>query len=68
MADKKPDYQDWSRKPDLSSETPDSDEGHRIVVWLWIIGMIVFCFAIWGLAELSSFLQPGPHSNPFFGP
>ena len=67
MANKKPDYQDWTRKPDLTGETPDSDAGHRIIVWLWIIGMIVFGGLIWGLAYLTSFLQPGPHGNALFG-
>ena len=68
MAAKKPDYEDWKRPPDLRGETPDSDEGHRIIVWLWVIGLVLACAAIWGVAELASYLRPGPHGNPFFGP
>ena len=58
MADKRPGYEDWQGKPDLSGETPDTPEGHRIVIWLWIIGMVIFGFLVWGLAEITSFLRP----------
>ncbi|MBV9852231.1 MAG: hypothetical protein JO250_21400 [Armatimonadetes bacterium] len=67
MASKKPDYEDWKRSPDLSGETPDSAEGHRILVWLWIIGIVVFGLIVWGIAELTSNLRPGPHGGLLFG-
>ena len=67
MAGKKPDYEDWKRSPDLKGETPDSDEGHRIIVWLWIIGLIVGSVVIWGVAELASYLRPSAHMNSLFG-
>ena len=68
MSGKKPDYEDWKSPPNLRGETPDTDEGHRIIVWLWIIGIILFSAAIWGVAELTTFLRPGPHTNTLFGP
>jgi hypothetical protein len=66
MTPKKPDYEDWGRKPDLKGETPDTPQGHRILVWLWVIGLIVFSAIVWGLGKLTSYLQPGPHDNTMF--
>jgi hypothetical protein len=58
MPNKRPGYEDWGGKPDLRGETPDTPEGHRIIVWLWIIGMVVFGFIVWGLAEITRYLRP----------
>lgn len=57
MRSNRPDYEDWSKQPDLRGETPDTPEGHRIIVWLWIIGLVIFSLMIWGLAELTSHLR-----------
>jgi hypothetical protein len=58
MAEKRPGYEDWKSKPDLRGETPDTPEGHRIIFWLWIIGMVIFGFLVWGLAEITRYLRP----------
>jgi hypothetical protein len=43
---------------DLSSETTSHPEGHRILVWLWVIGLLVLSGAIWGIAEMIIVLTP----------
>ncbi len=63
MADKRPGYQDWKSKPDLSGETPDTPQGHAMMVWLWIIGLVLLSLVLWGVAYLATFLQPPPHTN-----
>jgi hypothetical protein len=45
MADQKHDI-------DLSNETTSHPVGHSNLVWLWVLGLIVFSAAIWGVTEL----------------
>lgn len=52
---------------DLSRETTSNPTGHRNLVWLWIIGMILLSAAIWGVAELATFLQPPTHGSALNG-
>ena len=58
MADLEPHW-----KPDLSRETTTHPVGHRNLVWLWVIGLILLCGAIWGVAKLTTYLQPPPRGN-----
>jgi hypothetical protein len=65
MSQRRPGYEDWKAPPDISGETPETAKGHRIVIWLWIIGIVIFGLLIWGLGVLTTYMQPG-HGDPFF--
>ncbi len=44
----------------LRVEEANTPEGHRLMVWLWVIGIVIFSLAIWGIAKLSMYIRP-PH-------
>ena len=45
-------------KTDLSRETTSDPTGHRNLVWLWVIGLLLISGAIWGIAEMIIMFQP----------
>ncbi len=49
---------DDGSKIDLSGETTSHPVGHRNLVWLWVVGLIVFSAAVWGIAELIIVFTP----------
>jgi hypothetical protein len=52
-------------KIDISRETTSHPVGHRNLVWLWVVGLIVLSAAIWGIAEMIIVLTPhGMVRNP----
>lgn len=53
--------------PNLSHETPTTQAGHRALIWLWVVGIILFSLAIWGVAKLTTYLQPPPRGNAVNG-
>lgn len=62
MADNDP-----GRLPDLRKETPMTPQGHRALVWIWIVGIVLLSLAIWGVAKMSTYLQPPPRGNAVNG-